>query len=132
MQIFLGVHGQLVGVRAFMETETSVLAVVVAGMADPTRWITLRLAACGNWHNWYFGVGASRQSARFRPTKVSDRFVENASANGTFGALVPNACLWSSRGDHYADGASCLQSFTTRQRRFLDTGYLALTAAAPT
>ena len=39
---------------------------------------------------------------------------------------------WSSRDDHYADGASCLQSYATKLRRSLDAGYLALTSAAAT
>jgi hypothetical protein len=65
----------------------------------------------------------------FAPT---DRFVEIDRATGRFGAPVPSTGLWSSRGDQYADGASCLQSFTTRQCRSLDASYLALTSAAPT
>ena len=62
----------------------------------------------------------------------TDRFVEIDWAMGRFGAPVPNTGFWSSRDDQYADGASCLQSFITRQCRFLDAGYLALTSAAAT
>ncbi len=43
-----------------------------------------------------------------------------------------NVSCWSSRDDHYADGASCLQSYATKLRRSLDAGYLALTSAAAT
>ena len=68
----------------------------------------------------------------FRFLVATDCFVETCLVTDRFGGLIPNSGWWSSRDDQYADRASCLQSFITRQCRFLDAGYLALTSAAAT